>query len=281
MESEGNVWKEAWNNAKPVPSRRQKRLFDDTREAEKVLQYLTALRPGEAAHMLMPVLQHASIVRILSEGESILDGIPQINDIISDALNKLSAASRLRCMAEVKHFKSLESDEDGDNLSSELIRRTALINEVIRMIRMAEIRISQAFSLQAKFLGNVEKVQAEAVLEDKEAVGQQMKSFVKLLYTKPEVNALGAARGPVGQLVTQMFREAHRAAQMVLVEHLEAGGEDEASPFPRPISREFVLKVNVGRPYTYSQSGPQRLYCRLRNYEFRAAGAFTIDKQFM
>ena len=36
MEVAGNPWLEAWNNAKPVPSRRQKRLFDDTREAEKV-----------------------------------------------------------------------------------------------------------------------------------------------------------------------------------------------------------------------------------------------------
>ena len=57
MEIEGNIWKEAWDSAKPVPARRQKRLFDDTREAEKVLQYLTALKPSEVAHMLMPVLQ--------------------------------------------------------------------------------------------------------------------------------------------------------------------------------------------------------------------------------
>ena len=36
MEVAGNPWLEAWSNAKPVPARRQKRLFDDTREAEKV-----------------------------------------------------------------------------------------------------------------------------------------------------------------------------------------------------------------------------------------------------
>jgi len=34
----GNIWQESWENAKPVPARRQKRLFDDTREAEKVIQ---------------------------------------------------------------------------------------------------------------------------------------------------------------------------------------------------------------------------------------------------
>ena len=64
MEIEGNIWKEAWDNAKPVPAKRQRRLFDDTREAEKVLQYLTNLKPSEAAHLLMPVLEHAAVVRI-------------------------------------------------------------------------------------------------------------------------------------------------------------------------------------------------------------------------
>lgn len=36
MQIPGNIWSEAWQSAKPVPARRQKRLFDDTKEAEKV-----------------------------------------------------------------------------------------------------------------------------------------------------------------------------------------------------------------------------------------------------
>ena len=81
MEMEGNIWKEAWENAKPVPARRQKRLFDDTREAEKVLQYLSSLKPSEAAHMLIPVLQHASIVRILDETQD-EETIPQLGVVL-------------------------------------------------------------------------------------------------------------------------------------------------------------------------------------------------------
>ena len=37
MRIPGNIWLETWQTAKPVPARRQKRLFDDTKEAEKVL----------------------------------------------------------------------------------------------------------------------------------------------------------------------------------------------------------------------------------------------------
>ena len=74
-----------------------------------------------------------------------------------------------------------------------------------------------------------------------------------------------------------MFKDAHRASHMIL------GDEsiENVKPFPKPFLREFVLKVNVARPYVYSQPSPQRIYCRLRQNEFRVAGAFTIDQQFM
>lgn len=36
MRAPGNTWQEVWNQAKVVPARRQKRLFDDTKEGEKV-----------------------------------------------------------------------------------------------------------------------------------------------------------------------------------------------------------------------------------------------------
>ena len=36
MRIPGNMWAEVWHSARPVPVRRQKRLFDETKEAEKV-----------------------------------------------------------------------------------------------------------------------------------------------------------------------------------------------------------------------------------------------------
>lgn len=37
MKIPGNMWVEAWETARVTPARRQKRLFDDTNEAEKVI----------------------------------------------------------------------------------------------------------------------------------------------------------------------------------------------------------------------------------------------------
>lgn len=36
MKIPGNMWQEVWESARPVPVRKQKRLFDDTKEAENV-----------------------------------------------------------------------------------------------------------------------------------------------------------------------------------------------------------------------------------------------------
>lgn len=37
MKIPGNMWVEAWETARVTPARRQRRLFDDTKEAEKVM----------------------------------------------------------------------------------------------------------------------------------------------------------------------------------------------------------------------------------------------------
>jgi hypothetical protein len=35
------------------------------------------------------------------------------------------------------------------------------------------------------------------------------------------------------------------------------------------------------RPFSYSAACPQRMYALVRESEFRLAGAFSIDKQFL
>ena len=85
-----------------------------------------------------------------------------------------------------------------------IISTLCFTEDVSRLITKAECDVSRAFSLRAKFLSNAVKVEEQAKNDDKEAVGQQMKTFVKDLYNKPEVSALGAARGPVGMISSKM-----------------------------------------------------------------------------
>lgn len=59
-----NVWIETWLSATPLPAYRQKRIFDDTKEAEKVLHFFALLRPCELAMGLMPLLLHSAVERV-------------------------------------------------------------------------------------------------------------------------------------------------------------------------------------------------------------------------
>jgi Rab3 GTPase-activating protein catalytic subunit len=77
MQIEGNMWLDVWEAAKPVPARRQKRLFDDTREAEKVLHFLETRKLSAVAELLLPVLTHASICRLLQEQK---DDLPMLSE---------------------------------------------------------------------------------------------------------------------------------------------------------------------------------------------------------
>lgn len=55
---------ESWENATPIPIYRQRRLFDDTKEAEKVLHYLSGLKLSELALMLLPLILHSAIIAV-------------------------------------------------------------------------------------------------------------------------------------------------------------------------------------------------------------------------
>ena len=63
MRIPGNMWVEVWQSARSVPVRRQKRLFDETKEAEKVLGSLK----GHSSQSLHELNQsHLEVVRYVS-----------------------------------------------------------------------------------------------------------------------------------------------------------------------------------------------------------------------
>ncbi|XP_037815064.1 rab3 GTPase-activating protein catalytic subunit [Lucilia sericata] len=64
MRAEGNTWQTVWEEAKPVPVSRQKRLFDDTNEAYKVLNYLETRNIGEIYGLTIVPLLHSTILKL-------------------------------------------------------------------------------------------------------------------------------------------------------------------------------------------------------------------------
>ncbi|XP_030025082.2 rab3 GTPase-activating protein catalytic subunit [Manduca sexta] len=64
----GNPWVEAWSVARPVPASRQRRLFDETREAEQVLHFLRSRTVSGAAELLLPAILKAGAIKAIEEG---------------------------------------------------------------------------------------------------------------------------------------------------------------------------------------------------------------------
>ena len=88
------IWKESWRAAKPIVAWRQKRLFDDTKEAEKILHTFSALRPAQIATMLLPAVFHSSLDRLLQELPSTAVELPEVNSKCRAAIAKIVQIAR-------------------------------------------------------------------------------------------------------------------------------------------------------------------------------------------
>ncbi|XP_070587394.1 rab3 GTPase-activating protein catalytic subunit [Erythrolamprus reginae] len=254
MKIPSNMWVEAWETAKPIPARRQRRLFDDTREAEKVLHYLAIQKPADLARHLLSCVIHAAVLKVKEE-ES-LEDIGLVRKIIKQITSHSSKVLR---------FPNPEDKK---------------LEEIIGQIMNVEATIARARSLKAKF--GIEKCTKEEERKD-------LEKFVNSFLEQPEVSVLGAGRGPAGIIIHKLFVNAQRVAPLMPYEEelKRSGSMDEkrlnsgmSSDFPAPAGREVILRTTVPRPAPYSKSLPQRMYSVLTKDDFRLAGAFSSDTTF-
>lgn len=252
MKIPSNMWVEAWETAKPVPARRQRRLFDDTREAEKVLHYLAMQKPADLARHLLPCVIHAAVLKVKEEEG--LENISSVKKIIKQIISHSS---------KVLHFPNPEDKK---------------LEEIIHQITNVEALIARARSLKAKF--GTERCEQEEEKED-------LERFVSCLLEQPEVLVVGAGRGHAGRIIHKLFVNAQRAAAMAPPEEepkrmgsAEERRQNSVSDFPPPAGRELILRTTVPRPAPYSRALPQRMYSVLTKEDFRLAGAFSSDTSF-
>ncbi|KAL7991749.1 hypothetical protein Chor_016005 [Crotalus horridus] len=254
MKIPSNMWVEAWETAKPVPARRQRRLFDDTREAEKVLHYLAIQKPADLARHLLSCVIHAAVLKVKEE-ES-LEEIGLVKKTIKQIISHSSKVLR---------FPNPEDKK---------------LEEIIGQIMNVEATIARARSLKAKF--GIEKCSKEEERKD-------LEKFVNSFLEQPEVSVVGAGRGPAGIIIHKLFVNAQRVATMMPYEEelKRSGSMDEkrlnsgmSSDFPPPAGREVILRTTVPRPAPYSKPLPQRMYSVLTKDDFRLAGAFSSDTTF-
>uniref|UniRef100_A0A8C6NZJ0 Rab3 GTPase-activating protein catalytic subunit n=1 Tax=Nothobranchius furzeri TaxID=105023 RepID=A0A8C6NZJ0_NOTFU len=103
MKIPGNMWAEAWEISRVTPARRQRRLFDDTKEAEKILHYLTMQKPGDLARHLLPCLLHAALLKLQQEGESNRENEPDFHLLLNETCIQITVYTTLKALCRFPH----------------------------------------------------------------------------------------------------------------------------------------------------------------------------------
>jgi len=258
MQIPGNVWKEVWNSAKPVPVRRQKRLFNDTKEAEKVLHWLSSMKPAIVAQKLTPMLLHAAIVKLMEQDACCL--VP-----VEKALTQLVTRTN-------KALRSHRWD-------------VGRIKSICNSISNLEILITRAQSLRTKFTQDSKTPVVGADVD-----GPELQQFICSLLEQPETLVAGGPHHAIGRTIHNLFAASQKSSYLLPEEgegsddsqaaRRQSGGSAVISDFPTPAGKEYILRVTVPRPAPWSRPTPQRMFATVVPDDFRLAGVFTQDTTF-
>ncbi|CAH0557757.1 unnamed protein product [Brassicogethes aeneus] len=196
MNIQNNIWVQMWETAKPVPAHRQKRLFDDTREAEKILQFLDYRNLSQICELIVPVLAHGALYRLVDEYNGI-------------TVNILQATARVTAMT--KQVERISRD-----VKFQPRRFDAFIQDVSNF----ELTLSQINSLGYKFnpSGSFDN-------EINEKIGD--------LVIGKEIELLEKSNSNIGSRVLSMFSDAQNTANMISGETNEKLINPLPTPFQR------------------------------------------------
>ncbi|XP_015600324.1 rab3 GTPase-activating protein catalytic subunit [Cephus cinctus] len=239
-----NPWSRAWSSAQPVPAHRQKRLFDDTREAEKVIHYLVSQRLGQVAQLLLPSLTHAALYTLsLQEQEA----LPNLPDVTQSILNKLQFATK------------------------PIHQKLQLYEEITFDIEGVEALVAQVNSLQHKLGGNTDSKELTSFL-------------VQLMRGKEVIvpgGSTGYIGTRITTMFREAQKAVHILTMSNSNNEMDVSGDNKQKTFPEPVCKEFILRAVTPRPSPTSTPQPQRLYACLKREYIRMAGLFSEDTIFI
>ena len=224
MKQPGNMWAHNWKLALPVPACRQKRIFDDTKEAENVFRFFLKVDKHQLAELMFTTLIHNCVHKLTSV---------ETNYTSYEAMK-----SKLK-----ESVMQFYQKNNGHSLHAILTNFMAM-----------EVIYSRAESLKNKFCHL-----SSSGEDEKDFGGSEIyEDFVKSLMEKTTVPVVGASRGPVGDVICHLFSLAHRiqeeddysfesAKQRPITENI----------FPAPVQKEYILRTTTSsNPLSKNEEDP-------------------------
>lgn len=299
MKADGNIWIETWNLAKPVPARKQKRLFDYTKEAVKVLHFLTNVTLAELIQLVLPVTIHSSLV--------------QLEILYKETLKSPTGTAT----GEGRGGKtSINQDETNESIVKDILREPVAkvamstnYNSSLSLLTDLESRLFIIESLKKKFIATSIYLATQSFFSSGFAANTGSSgsgssidwiTLKKLLLDISSGNEVKVANDEVRKMLLSLFQSVKKETQYM---NLSAGRRatpapafgnnsgnissnrvsDDANdnPFLPATCKEFVLHMNLSKPSIYSQMLPQRLYALVSPSELRFAVTTSEDTSNM
>ncbi|XP_044750751.1 rab3 GTPase-activating protein catalytic subunit [Coccinella septempunctata] len=236
---EDNIWAQTWKTAKPVPANKQKLLFLDTTEAEKVMHFLESRTLQQVIELLIPIMLQVAVYRL---AEEILPFEVELPDGLERLRNVIKLAERMTRESNISPRK---------------------IEGIAQEMAQLELDISKIHSLSYK-------------LNPTGADSKETRELLRDLVKRKEVPV--EKKSAIGERLTKLFYEAQQRANLVKEELPEEEATPFSTDrYPHPSMREFVLCVNTRKPEFYSSYCPQYLRAIQTNEGMRLAGAFSED----
>ena len=212
MKQPGNMWEHNWKLALPVPANRQKRIFDDTKEAENVFRFFVKVDKHQLAELIFPTLIHNCFQKLIS---------------IETNYNSYESMKTKLQESVVQFYRK----NDGHSMHSILTNFMAM-----------EVIYSRATSLKNKFRHLSSSNECE-----KDFGGNEIyEDFVKSLMERTTVPVVGASRGPVGDVICHLFSLAHRIQEEDDYSFESAKKRPITEKiFPAPIQKEYILRTRT------------------------------------
>uniref|UniRef100_A0A182P0I2 Rab3 GTPase-activating protein catalytic subunit n=1 Tax=Anopheles epiroticus TaxID=199890 RepID=A0A182P0I2_9DIPT len=251
----GNTWQTVWEGARAIPARRQKRLFDDTREAEKVLHFLESRTIGQIAQLTMATLFHVGVLTLTQKATPERAVVPAFDETI----DRMTAAC---CRLSRENWTSSHttSTGPGPRANSQTKYEQQLLTEMMQL----ECTVTQARSLRRKLF---------SAPPGESSSGNEEK-LVQGLLRSCETDLPEGASSPVASRLMALFGEAKRAPNEQ-GEQQQTGGNS----LPDPIEKQFTLRLS-GNTVSKGAGTPQFLRAILTPQEFRLCGAFSRNTTF-
>ncbi|XP_037047292.1 rab3 GTPase-activating protein catalytic subunit isoform X2 [Bradysia coprophila] len=248
----GNTWQSVWGNAKPVPARRQKRLFDDAKEAEKVTHFLESRNIGQIVQLTLACLFHTAVLNVK---ENVTTSSIVVPDYESNYDKVIAQCCKL----------SRELWTPSNSRMNSIAKWEALLQDISNIECLSSVSQSLAHKLFThRRVGDTFDLQAK----DKAVMESLLRGY--------EAELADGARGDISLKLLNLFSEVKRIQNE---QPIDEEPTNQMQSLPNPSEKQFTLRLS-GKTLSKGDGGPQFLRAILAQNEFRLCGAFSQDTTF-